>query len=514
VSQKMRLQIAGLEQAQKNAKSGISYVQTAEGALQEVHDMLERMYTLAEQSANGTFDDSTDRTQLQKEVNNLMEEINRIGKTANFNGMGIFTQYEGGTGSSLDIKSTAGTAAGTGSFKDGTKATNQPITVTGQIDGAAVGTALDLTGTTAADMSSYKGGTLTIKAGDAQVTVKVGTDADSDINLGTGWGTADGKAPSDLAAAIIQKAKDKFATANSDGAKGTTTYDKIEDIALTAGNDGKVSGTASTTTRTYDAGDAGTASTLVVDFTGKTGKDVIGTTLTVGDKTYEFVKTGENTKTTGAVKVEVAEEAAAADIATALGGAAAPTGTTAAAATTKVTFTNDDVGADEIQHKTGKAGGEGGISFWVGAENLGTNKLTLKSMSLEVGNISVEDPDFTDGETPGVNLTNKVTPGDISEVDITDATSAMEALDDIKAASDSVSNMRGTLGAMQNRLNHTINNLSVMQENMQDAESVIRDTDVAEEMMDYTKNSILVQSAQAMLAQANQLPQGVLQLLQ
>ena len=68
--------------------------------------------------------------------------------------------------------------------------------------------------------------------------------------------------------------------------------------------------------------------------------------------------------------------------------------------------------------------------------------------------------------------------------------------------------------AIQNRLDHTINNLSVMEENIQDAESTIRDTDVAEEMMAYTKNNILVQSAQAMLAQANQVPQGVLQLLQ
>ena len=73
---------------------------------------------------------------------------------------------------------------------------------------------------------------------------------------------------------------------------------------------------------------------------------------------------------------------------------------------------------------------------------------------------------------------------------------------------------RGTLGATQNRLEHTQNNLSVMEENITDAESTIRDTDVAEEMMSYTKNNILIQSAQAMLAQANQVPQGVLQLLQ
>jgi flagellin len=102
----------------------------------------------------------------------------------------------------------------------------------------------------------------------------------------------------------------------------------------------------------------------------------------------------------------------------------------------------------------------------------------------------------------------------INNVDISTQSGAQTALKTLKDAINYVSDVRGTLGATQNRLEHTINNLSVMQENIQDAESTIRDTDVAAEMMKYTKNSILVQSAQAMLAQANQQPQGVLQLLQ
>jgi len=102
----------------------------------------------------------------------------------------------------------------------------------------------------------------------------------------------------------------------------------------------------------------------------------------------------------------------------------------------------------------------------------------------------------------------------IGDISIADQASAAVAVDKIKAAINTVSDVRGTLGATQNRLDHTINNLSVMTENIQDAESTIRDTDVADEMMAYTKNNILIQSAQAMLAQANQVPQGVLQLLQ
>ena len=102
----------------------------------------------------------------------------------------------------------------------------------------------------------------------------------------------------------------------------------------------------------------------------------------------------------------------------------------------------------------------------------------------------------------------------IDTISISNQDSAGDAIDVIKAAINTVSDIRGTLGATQNRLDHTINNLSVMTENIQDAESTIRDTDIAEEMMAYTKNNILIQSAQAMLAQANQVPQGVLQLLQ
>ena len=102
----------------------------------------------------------------------------------------------------------------------------------------------------------------------------------------------------------------------------------------------------------------------------------------------------------------------------------------------------------------------------------------------------------------------------LSTLDISSQGGAKKSLDMIKDAINVVSDIRGTLGATQNRLDHTINNLSVMQENIQDAESTIRDTDIAEEMMDYTKNNILIQSAQAMLAQANSVPQGVLQLLQ
>ena len=100
ISEKMRAQITGLETAQKNAKDGISLVQTAEGALTEVHDMLNRMVELANQSANGTYDNDTDRANLQKEVDQLLEEIDRIADSANFNGINLLD----GTMSSGTVK--------------------------------------------------------------------------------------------------------------------------------------------------------------------------------------------------------------------------------------------------------------------------------------------------------------------------------------------------------------------------------------------------------------------------
>lgn len=102
----------------------------------------------------------------------------------------------------------------------------------------------------------------------------------------------------------------------------------------------------------------------------------------------------------------------------------------------------------------------------------------------------------------------------IGSINVSTQQNASNAVEKIKNAINIVSSTRGDLGAIQNRLEHTINNLGVTTENMTAAESRIRDVDMADEMMSYTKNNILVQASQAMLAQANQLPQGVLQLLQ
>jgi len=245
ISEKMRAQITGLETATKNAEDGVALVQTAEGALTEVHSMLNRMVALATQSANGTYS-STNRNEMQKEIEQLNDEINRISQSANFNGMTLFS---------------------------GSLVTN--------------------------------GGGITLHVGET-----------------------------------------------------SQTYNQLK-ISLTLMNTSTIGGTAGTS---------------------------------------------------------------------------------------------------------------------MGATNVGTSS---------VANIS-----------------------------ITSAASARKAIDIVNNAIDQISSMRSTFGALQNRLDHTINNLGVQTENITAAESRIRDVDMAKEMMAYTKNNILVQASQAMLAQANQVPQGVLQLLQ
>ena len=144
----------------------------------------------------------------------------------------------------------------------------------------------------------------------------------------------------------------------------------------------------------------------------------------------------------------------------------------------------------------------------------GSISTAASALVLQIGDTS---DDFNQlsvviGDMHAATLGNGVS--SLEDINIESVTFAQAAVDVIKGAINQVSSTRGDLGAIQNRLEHTVNNLSVMEENIQNAESRIRDTDVAEEMMSYVKNNILIQSAQAMLAQANQVPQGVLQLLQ
>ncbi len=364
ISEKMRAQITGLKAASKNVKDGVSLVKTAEGALQEVHDMLNRMDSLATQSANGTYDNEVDRLNLQKEVNSLRSEIDRIADSSNFNGKKL-----------LD-----------GSM-DGLKTTNFKA-------------AADTNGNKAAiDLSIAHDKQISVGGAKVDLTVKfgaVGADAASATLKANGELEIKLQQNKTYTAADIQ---DLIAHANIDAVKDKLSADESADLNQVLA-DVKVSGKDTTTSATDTAVNdaAGT-----VDQNRKTGEKL---TLQIGDTADRFNK----------MKVNVGD---------------------------------------------------------------------MHAKALGIADLTIADQD-----------------------------GAAKAIQSIKDAINTVSSTRGDLGAIQNRLEHTQNNLSVMTENIQDAESTIRDTDVADEMMAYTKNNILVQSAQAMLAQANQVPQGVLQLLQ
>ena len=363
ISEKMRAQITGLDKAQDNAKDGISLVQTAEGALTEVHDMLNRMYELAEQSANGTFEDGTDRKQLQKEVNQLKSEINRIADSANFNGIKLL---------------------------DGSMSANATTKLTSTATNSKAGVDLNIVADSVYDATGKR------------------TELDFGLSVTTKASSVGVSVSEDGTVLITVQGKDK------DG----ITAEEIQ--AMLA--------------------------------------DAKATSTSVSEDMMDAVRNATITGT----------------------GISAPTSAAQGNQWTDVNTMNSTVTANK---------GES-LVLQIGDTSDRFNQLRVGIKDCHVDALGLTD------------------------MKIGDQDSAAKALDKIKSAINYVSDVRGTLGATQNRLDHTINNLSVMQENIQDAESTIRDTDVADEMMAYTKNNILIQSAQAMLAQANQVPQGVLQLLQ
>ena len=485
ISEKMRAQITGLDVAQKNAKDGISLVQTAEGALTEVHDMLNRMVELAEQSANGTYDD-VDRDQLQKEFDKLTEEIDRIADSSNFNGI----QLLNGKLSGPSVEQTVGVAGADAPTI--TAATSMALKGTEGTASSEATIELDVAGMSiTAPTDGSTGATVEFTIGGQKVSIDVTGDMD-DEDIATALNgksfVLDGQTFTAGTPATGTGGANTKVTFTAGTQAVTTT------IAALTGQDATAAGVAGT-----PAGGTATPTTATLDFSNYTGSNLIGGTMTIGNTTYEFVETGKAPEGEGNKAIELDKDATAADIATAVQTALGADGTvTAAAGATAgtVTLTEQTASGKEIALSFENAGG---LMLQIGDTGDSFNRIAVQVSSIKKDALK----DLTEG-------TGKV----LSELNIETANSAMDAMTSLKGMINYVSDIRGTLGATQNRLDHTINNLSVMEENIQDAESTIRDTDVAEEMMAYTKNNILVQSAQAMLAQANQVPQGVLQLLQ
>ena len=458
ISEKMRAQITGLDKAQDNAKDGISLVQTAEGALTEVHDMLNRMYELAEQSANGTFEDGTDRKQLQKEVNQLKSEINRIADSANFNGIKLLDGSMDAASSikAFDASSITGILGG------------NAITTAAAVKNVDVGTFNKGSYTKSADVTATV--VYTDQDGNAQsLTIDIGNVAKlssltaSQINAAlAGNDTLSGMFNFSVASGTKINVENLVGGQSAVASQAQGGQPKITNIVLSA--------------KKADGTNANAAEVGNIAIASKTKGADATATLTAKPQLGDFVMI-DGMKYTYAAGADGSDGATFSDTAS-LKAAAAKNGIT-------IRTAKDGQWAANTVQKGGTA-----LTLQIGDTGDAFNQL----------NVSIKD---THAKALG-----------IANIDISTQAGAKAAVDKIKAAINTVSDIRGTLGATQNRLDHTINNLSVMTENIQDAESTIRDTDVADEMMAYTKNNILIQSAQAMLAQANQVPQGVLQLLQ
>ncbi len=515
ISEKMRAQITGLQAAQKNVKDGISLVKTAEGAMQEIQDMLNRMDYLATQSANGTYDDEVDRYNLQKEVDQLKSEINRIADSANFNGINLLDGSQDGGSSSTSMTNVTVTVEGDAvkpneetrkgiyavdmkNFKF-TAASTAKGTVNIKVAGKTIAT-----GTVSASGGSISAADLTVKSGDITiggVTFTVGGDATGEITL-----------------TMKNDPTKDFTTAMPVTVDGVTQASVQADAVTNLGNNG-----LSDTVRVKQ--DAIYASeriyaTAKFDLSSVFANGIKdGDQLQIGNETYTFSVGADSKFKSGKNIVDLTAFEEGSNKLT----AAAARRLTAAAAGNKmfkvtttnnngeihlteldgaVDYTKNDLRGDTTTAKDGN---------WTGLVKSGNAASSGggKGLTLQIGDTSESYNQLS------VSIGDMHTYGAmaIDSIDISTRDGASAAIDTIKNAINYVSGIRGDLGATQNRLEHTANNLSVMAENIQDAESTIRDTDVAEEMMAYTKNNILVQSAQAMLAQANAVPQGVLQLL-
>ena len=442
ISEKMRAQITGLNTAQKNAQDGVSLVQTAEGALTEVHSMLNRMVELADQSANGTYDNAVDRANLQKEITSLKSEIDRIADSTNFNGINLLD----GSLSTTKLDLGAGMIGGQAT-------TAKEIAATGATSEISV----------TANGADTNEQTLTIEYKDAEgkshsVEVKYMNDTDKNKVAQNIFDAVSKN--SELSSVFDMKlATDKVEfTSKVTGTGGAS----ITDVKTTA-NNGNV-----------DEGGRTDGENAKVQ-TQNAGADIqAGDKITLNGKTYEFVTDASQKVSDGATAVVVGADKNA---------TLANLNKELESAGIEAEFLNNDLVFSATKNGSG-------LTLQIGDTSADFNQMTV-----------------TVGDMHGAAL-------GIADIDISTQAGAKAAVDKIKEAINSVSSTRGDLGAIQNRLEHTINNLSVTAENMTAAESRIRDVDMANEMMAYTKNNILVQSSQAMLAQANQIPQGVLQLLQ
>ncbi|TCI41552.1 flagellin protein [Exiguobacterium sp. SH3S2] len=527
ISEKMRGQIRGLDQATRNSQDGISMIQTAEGALNETHSILQRMRELGVQASNDT-NVGVDRAEIQKEINQLSSEINRVGNTTEFNTQSLLKgqSKEVLTKTGIDFSTITTETAGTDVVNNQVKAVID--LGAGVADGHTL--AVNLNGKSFTVTFGDAGGTAA--AGDASARTASGVT----IDLGGAANTVSDVNVSESLAKELQtfidndaQLKDNYKVSITGGnvtieaVKGGEYEGSKGSMAITASDDTAVTTTMNTVAYDEDStvvtGStvAATSATKSIDLAGTTAADLIGKGLTIGDQQVEFYDASKGAYSGKAIGVDVGGAASEADIVNAI---VAQTDGKFKDVTLARATANDNlvISSVETGAKASVEFADGGInknfeaSFQVGA-NKG------QSMTIEIADMRSEALGITgkagaEGFTAGSVVTDG-TDNQVKEaaLDVSTAAKASSAVEVINKAIETVSAQRSNLGSFQNRLEHTINNLSTSAENLQAAESRIRDVDMAKEMMNFTKNNILNQAAQAMMSQANQQPQAVLQLL-
>lgn len=509
ISEKMRSQIRGLSQATKNANDGISLIQTAEGGLNETHSILQRMRELAVQSANGTYQDDTDREAIQLEVDALKSEIDRIASSTEYNGMKLLDGSLGGTTTgTTDFGARYGVLISANTVIDGANKLKENLS----LEGATLTSSVNGVTVTLADAASGVGGenaqwdaagttlTINLKAGQSysqsQINdlIKNATMAKADSDAAQTSTPADVELKLKSGVFTFQKAE-TFKT--SAGVRAASDDTELVGYLIngTDQNDGYAD-TIKFTSNNY--GEDTRKLKIATDVAA--GKEWVATTTANNEGTG--IKDGEFTLHL-ATGVEYTEEdiqnllkQAGLDYTVTLTDSKTPDGDKSFYAQKVVA--EADATAIEIGKTTAGAG-------------LGSDKLTGtgKGLTFQIGANGVEDQRVTLSVGDMSSTSIGVGGADVSTQD-----AANKAIDMVDTAVKTVSMQRAGLGALQNRLEYTVNNLTTTNENLTAAESQIRDTDMATEMINYTKNNILQQASQAMLAQANQQPQAILQLLQ
>lgn len=510
ISEKMRGQIRGLDQASRNAQDGISLIQTAEGALNETHSILQRQREIANQSANGTNTDS-DRQALQDEMNQLTSEINRIGNTTEFNTQKLLN---GGIGSSDSEKLT--------------QATNAKKAMSTAISSGAI--TLSAGTTIKIDDKTFKLSSVTVGSTGASVANNAKA-----LKTALEGVTSGGVKLSDLVDIKIGTGNKLEFTAKSSGSKSELEFVGGTKLGASAATSISVKGDPSTVERAGLQGGNSLTGAAVSLAVGATIKFTVGSESEVTidlnkgttPKTYDTNNADSNV-------AKAAMDSLIKDINASLQSAGMDSKVTASLSKdNKIQFISET--GKDIKLGTTPAAGMGlsnaatigNIEQVVGAGAQGVGFSTKfqigantgQSMSLQINDVRAAALGITgNAGQAGFTKDNAVTNGsnDIkgeAALNISTREDASKAIAVLDKATSLVSSERAKLGAVQNRLEHTINNLGTASENLTAAESRIRDVDMAKEMMSQTKNNILAQAAQAMLAQANQAPQGVLQLL-